>query len=200
MCLSSWQDGSPAWAPCCHYIPFFTSSWIPSSSMIRGVRNSRSFTYISRPYGNEKWLIRSTLHIICSAELLTNGSAPLLCWQLGGHHPKKLPSELVTLLWLIPSHVCPASPVHLQGPPKLCRASTHFSSIGDKGRNFTLDWQVICILQAAEKKTQSGELDTSHWGHRWGPRSAEARRRSGAVWTLAAAGPRRPHQHRAALG
>lgn len=148
--------------------------------MIRGVRNSRSFTYFSRPYGNEKWLMRNAPHIICSAELLTGGSAPLLCWQLGGHHPKKLPSELrVTLLWLIPSHVCPASPVHLQGPPEPCRASTHFSSVGDKGRNFTLDWQVICILQAAEKKTQSGELDIAHWGHRWGPRSAEARRRVG---------------------
>lgn len=25
------------------------------------------------------------------------------------------------------------------------------SSVGDEGRNFTLDWQVICILQAAEE-------------------------------------------------
>lgn len=170
--------GSTAWAPRCHYIPFFTSSWMPSSSMIRGVRNSRSFTYFSRPYGNEKWLIRNTLHITCSAERLTGASAPLLCWQPGGHRPKRLLSGLESLLWLIPSCVCPASLVHLQGPPELCRASTHFSSVGDKGRNFTLDWQVVGILQAAEKNIQSGELGTARGGHRWGPRSAKARQRA----------------------
>lgn len=40
------------------YIPFFTSSWTPSSSIIRGARNSRSFTYFSRPWRGGKQLVR----------------------------------------------------------------------------------------------------------------------------------------------
>lgn len=64
--LSSWRDGQPCLAPGCHYIPFFTSSWMPSSSMIRGVRNSRSFTYFSRPYRTRRSsLEHTTHHLLC---------------------------------------------------------------------------------------------------------------------------------------
>lgn len=175
MCLSSWRDGQHCLGTTLPLHPILHQLMDPI--LINDQRGAELSVLhvLLQTLRNEKWLIRNTLHITCSAELLTGASAPLLCWQHGGHCPTRLLSELEALLWPIPSRVCPASLVHLQGPPEVCRASTHFSSVGDKGRNFTLDWQVVCILQAAEKNIQSGELGTAQGGHRWGPRSAKAR-------------------------
>lgn len=134
-----------------------------------------------------KQLISNTPHIICSAGLFSCSQVALVPSHASGlqdtaSESSTVNSSYASVAYPLPgqgSPCVPHQPPHPPGSsvraPELWRASTHFSTVGDEGRNFTLDWQVICILQTADlKKKQTnnikGGLSTSRWGMRMGCR------------------------------